>query len=103
MTHPSKRKGTAYEREVVDEALSIGLRAQRAWGSNGESLGHHSEVDVLLEGTYKLQAKRRASLPAYLKPSRHVDWQVLREDRGISYVVMPLGDCLNLVRAAQHE
>lgn len=102
MAHPSKRKGTAYEREVVDEALSKGLAAERAWGSNGESLGHHSEVDLVVDG-YKVQAKRRKALPAYLKPSQHVDWQVVREDRGISYVVMPLGDCLDLVKAAQHE
>ena len=38
MSSPSKRKGNAFERELVNTAKDWGLEAQRAWGSNGQSL-----------------------------------------------------------------
>jgi hypothetical protein len=72
MPSSSKTKGTRYERELVDGAAACGLAAERAWGSNGRALGHHEEVDVLIEGL-KIQAKRRARIADYLKPNATVD------------------------------
>jgi Holliday junction resolvase len=40
MTHTSKRKGNAYERELVNQAIAAGLTSKRAYASNGLSLGH---------------------------------------------------------------
>ena len=49
MASPSKQKGNAFEREVVNLAKGFGLKAVRAWGSNGQSLGLHEEVDCTIE------------------------------------------------------
>ena len=79
MPNRSKQKGTGFEREIVNQAIASGIPAKRAYGSNGEAMGEHREVDVKLGG-YNAQLKRRARLPDYLKPSEHVDIQILRED-----------------------
>ena len=81
MSHPSKLKGNRFEREIVDKAKDTGLNAKRAWGSNGMALGEHPEVDCLIDG-YKIQAKVRKKLPAYLIPSKEVDAVVFKQDRG---------------------
>ena len=82
MPSPSKAKGNRFEREIVDKAKDRGLKySQRAWGSNGMSLGEHPEVDCLIDG-YKVQAKVRKKLPAYLIPSKEVDAVVFKQDSG---------------------
>ena len=98
MPNRSKQKGTRYESELVKQAEAIGLEAKRAWGSNGEAFGLHSEVDCLVDG-WKIQAKRRAKLPAYLKPHKEVDVTVFREDRGPSRVMLLWHDWLGLILA----
>jgi hypothetical protein len=98
MSHPSKVKGSAFERECVDSAVAQGLTAKRAWGSNGLSLGYAEEVDVLCEG-YRLQMKRRRKLGKLYTPSDDVDAQVLREDRGETFVVMKWSHYLTLLKA----
>ena len=99
MPNRSKEKGTGFEREIVNQAIASGIPAKRAYGSNGEAMGEHREVDVKLGG-YNAQLKRRARLPDYLKPSEHVDIQILREDNGTSLVVLDWFDYLDLLRAA---
>lgn len=89
MSHPSKAKGNGFEREVVKAAESWGLAAERAWGSNGQSKGWHEEVDVMLEGT-TFQLKRRKKLPNILRPSGEVMGQIVREDHGEAFAVVPL-------------
>ena len=103
MPHPSKRKGNCFERELVRDFEAAGLRAERAWGSNGESLAASdgpctASVDVLVEGRLKLQAKRRKALPAYLRPPKGAHATVFREDRGESLVLVPLALFTVLVR-----
>jgi len=88
MTHPSKQKGNRFERMIVDKAKSYGIGAERAWGSNGRSLGMHEEVDVLLEGDLRIQAKCRKKIAEWLKPSEVVDAVVVREDRGDTYIIL---------------
>jgi len=99
MPNRSKEKGTRHEREIVNQAIASGIPAKRAWGSNGEAMGWHSEVDAMLGG-FRVQCKRRARLPDYLKPSEHVDIQIIREDNGTSLVVLEYFDLLDLLRAA---
>ena len=90
MTHPSKVKGNTYEREIVRLFESSGVECKRAWGSNGQSLGLHEEVDCLAEGDLRIQAKRRKNIAKWLKPSEVVDAVVVREDRGETYIIIRL-------------
>ena len=93
MAHPSKVKGNKFERDVVNKAKEFGLDSKRAYASNGESLGMHAEVDLLIKD-YKIQAKIRKSIASYLLPNENVDAQVISQDRGEAYVVLRLEDWL---------
>ena len=92
MAHPSKVKGNTFEREVVRLFESYDIGCKRAWGSNGQALGMHEEVDCLAEGDLRIQAKRRKKIAKWLKPSVFVDAVVVREDRGESYIILRLGE-----------
>ena len=93
MAHPSKVKGNKFERDVVNKAKEYGLESKRAYASNGESLGMHAEVDLIIED-YKIQAKIRKKIASYLVPNKNVDAQVIREDRGEAYVLFRFEDWL---------
>lgn len=100
MPHPSKQKGNVYEREVVDYCKRSGVDAKRAWGSNGEALGEHVEVDVIIgegDNAIRAQCKRRKQLPKYLIPSDAVDCTIARADWGDSVVICSLGMFLDLL------
>ena len=90
----SKAKGNRFEREIVDAVELHEVKCVRAWGSNGIALGHHEEVDILIDDDIKVQAKVRKALPKWIKPSEHTDIQVIKEDRGKIYVVQELNDWL---------
>jgi Holliday junction resolvase len=96
VAHPSKVKGNKFERDVVNKAKEFGLESKRAYASNGESLGMHAEVDLIIED-YKIQAKIRKSIASYLVPNENVDAQVIREDRGEAYIVLRLEDWLEFI------
>ena len=96
MPSPSKRKGNAFERELVQLAKGWGFSARRAWGSNGRSLGMHEEVDCVIE-EYTVQAKIRKTLPKYLK-CEHTDIVAFRENRGDTYALMPMDKFLDLLK-----
>jgi len=98
MPHPSKQKGNRFERLIVNIAKDEGIKAKRAYGSNGEALGCHEEVDVLLNKKIKVQAKVRKRIAGWMIPSEHVDVQVIKEDRGIPYAVLPFDDYLKLIK-----
>jgi hypothetical protein len=99
MTSPSKNKGNNFERELVRSAQAQGLDAERAWGSDGHSLGLPAEVDCLIHGL-RVQAKRRRSLPAYLTLALHnVDVCAFREDRGDTMALIRWSDLLSLLRS----
>jgi Holliday junction resolvase len=110
MAHPSKRKGNRYEREIVADAEAKGLEAERAWASDGRSLGEAEACDVLIRrrdaevmDAVRVQAKRRASVANYLEPPEGADVTVVREDRGDSLAVVPLPMLLDLLRNADDE
>jgi Holliday junction resolvase len=96
MTHPSKVKGNTYERELVNEAKSIGFSAKRAYASDGRSLGLHETVDLIIEGK-KIQAKRRKKIASYILPDEHVDAVAVRQDRGDTLVVITLKEYFSLL------
>ena len=110
MPHSSKRKGNRYEREIVEDAEAHGLEAERAYASDGRSLGEAEECDVLIRGradmvtdAVRIQAKRRKSIAQYLSPPDGADVTVIREDRGQSLAVVPLDDYLDLLHANADE
>ena len=97
MPHPSKRKANRHEREIVREAGTAGLDAERAYASKGKSLGEVKECDVLVRGrdsdvmdALRIQAKRRKTIASYLEPPEGTDAVVIREDRGENLAVLPL-------------
>jgi hypothetical protein len=99
MTHPSKNKGNGYERELVNQAKKAGLKAKRAYASNGQSLGMHEEVDCLIAGQ-RIQAKRRKKLLKGIQDMigllEHTDAVVFREDKCESFVLVRWSDWLDL-------
>jgi Holliday junction resolvase len=104
MPHSSKRKGNRYEREVVADAEAAGLDAERAYASDGRSLGEAEACDVLIRrrdadvlDTVRVQAKRRKTIAQYLQPPEGADVVVTREDRGDSLAVVPLTLFLDLL------
>jgi hypothetical protein len=92
----SKRKGSNFERDIVNIAKAAGLNAKRAYASNGLSLGQHEEVDILLED-YKIQAKRRKHIGELVKPNENVDVQIIKEDRGDIFAVIRYNELLKLL------
>ena len=96
----NKNRGKGFEREIVQLARLVGLKAERAWGSNGKALGHHEEVDVLIERHIKIQCKRRKRLPVWLIPNENVNVQAVRADKQGAYIVLPVWEYLNLLRIA---
>jgi Holliday junction resolvase len=105
MAHPSKRKANRHEREIVRTAEAKGLEAERAYASNGESLGEVEACDVLIRGRddnvmedLRIQAKRRASIASYLQPPEGTDAVVMREDRAENLIVLPLTAFLDLIK-----
>lgn len=101
---PSKNKirGNALEREIVEAFTKKGMKAKRAWGSNGQALGEHEEVDVLIDYSkvedvakpLKIQAKRKKKLPDWMGFTKHVDAVCVREDRGKIYIMFELDEFL---------
>ena len=96
MSHPSKVKGTKFERDCVDAALALKLRSERAWGSDGRSKGWREVVDMMIEH-HPYQNKRRRILPAIMIPEDGVCGRILRADNGKALVVIPFEDYLTLL------
>ena len=102
MPSKSKQKGNRFEKECVDKAVEKGLNSKRAWGSDGRSLGEHSEVDLLIN-KHKAQCKVRKRVAKWLKPSEKVDVQVVKEDSGEVFVIQPLEKWLEMVKSLRAQ
>ena len=94
MPSKSKTKGNNFERIIVNMAKDIGIAAKRAWVSNGQAIGQHEEVDVLLDTDFKIQAKCRKKLADFLLPNENVDAVVCKQDRGETLIIMPFKEFL---------
>jgi Holliday junction resolvase len=91
---PSKAKGNRYEREIVNHFKSFGFNCQRAYGSNGKSLGLEEDVDVLINSedetiSFTIQCKIRKKLPQYLELG-NCDAVFFRENNGKTKVLIDL-------------
>lgn len=100
VTHPSKRKGNTFEREVVNYLHARGHEAKRAYASNGEALGVHESVDIMAKITeiqLCIQAKRRKSVANWLICNEHQDAVVFRADGKEAYISLPLTVFLDIL------
>ena len=101
MSSRSKQKGNRFEREVTNIAKDFGVKSKRAYASNGLSLGHGEEVDVLLtskDKDWRVQCKVRKNIANWIKPNpEQVDLQVVKEARGKIYAILPYDDFLELI------
>ena len=88
MANKSKDKGSRFEREIVKICKFWEIKAQRCWGSDGRSFGEKSDIDV----DYKIQAKVRKKIASWISPTKDVDAQIVKEDRGQIYIIMPFED-----------
>lgn len=98
MPNKSKEKGNRFERQLVMRFESYQFKAVRAWGSNGRSLGLPEEVDLLVEGDIKIQAKCRKQIPKFLGMTENVDMVAFKEDRGEIYLMMRIDDYLKEIK-----
>jgi hypothetical protein len=98
----SRTKGFTFERQAVNIAREYGLTAQRAWGSDGRNLGQAKEVDVMIE-EWRLDLKRRKTLPEYMKIPEGCDGKLTRNDRGESVITIKYRDWLRLVECAKQN
>ncbi len=116
MTSKSKRIGNALENQIVKAFKDAGMEAKRAWGSNGEAMGEHKDVDVLVnyralikaeesevdvialgEKKLKIQSKKKKELPKWIGLSEYVDASVVREKYGDMYIIMRLNDFIKRI------
>jgi hypothetical protein len=101
MPSSNARRSKRHEREIVHAAEEAGITAERAWNSDGRSLGEHEECDVRLEApggsTWTAQAKRRKTVADYLTCDG-ADVVVTRQDRSENLVVLPLDRFLSLLK-----
>ena len=110
MPSSNARRSKRHEREIVRAAEEAGITAERAWNSDGRSLGEHEECDVRLEApgptgsrmTWTVQAKRRRAVADYLT-CEGADVVVTREDRSENLVVCPLELFFDLLKAAGNQ
>ncbi len=96
---PSKnaRRGSNFERELVNLARAAGLRSVRAYASDGRSLGEDTTVDLTI-GKLRVQAKRRKKLASYLQIPAGADAVAFRQDRGPTLILLPYEALLDLVK-----
>jgi Holliday junction resolvase len=91
------KKGRAYEYELRDHFIGYGMKCRRVTQSGG---GSEKDDLVLLTGwgeEYRIEAKRRAKLPAYLvNDGCHAT--IFRPDRGKSMVLIPLDRFCELIQ-----
>tara|TARA_R110002051_G_scaffold874_2_gene4203 strand:+ start:1745 stop:2083 length:339 start_codon:yes stop_codon:yes gene_type:complete len=106
MANKQKAKGTRFENECVSIAEQHGFNSKRAWGSDGRSLGHSSEVDLVInyllssetEREMKVQCKVRNKIAKYLLPPEDCDITLIKQDRGEIYATIRYKDLLELIQ-----
>ena len=90
----SKVKGNGFERECVNKAKTKGIPSQRAYASDGRSLGKCSEVDIVV-GDWNIQCKRRKKIASYLQIPDGVDAVCFREDNGRALMLIDYDDFID--------
>lgn len=102
MPNKNANRGKNLERALVKRFLINGITAKRAWGSNGEALGLHRTVDLLVNNSIKFQVKKKKVLPEWLGFTEYVDGVIVQTDRQEPIVMIQLKDYLTLL-GVRHE
>lgn len=102
MPSKNKSRGNTFEYYIVKRAKELHMDAVRAYGSDGRSLGESEKVDVKV-GKWRIQAKKRKCLPAYLKIDEGVDAVVFSTDRKEPQVLITLEQFLTLIKQESRE
>jgi hypothetical protein len=105
MPHPSKRKGSGFEREVVAFLRDQGIVAERVPLSGAAGGSHTGDIDVSIRGTdRKLECKRRArgfsTLYGWLAGNYAL---IVRDDHCEPLAVMRLTDFAQLTKVTNAE
>ena len=95
MPSKSSRKGYAYERELLEQLTDEGFKCQRAWGSDGRSMGVEPDVDLIADDI-KIQANRRKAMPQWLELGS-CDVVMFRGDHRESFAVSPMKEYVRLL------
>ena len=95
MPSKSSRKGYAYEKELAEQLTEEGFKCQRAWGSDGRSMGVEPDVDIIADGI-KIQAKRRKAIPKWLELGS-CDVVMFRGDHRESLAVIPMKEYVRIL------
>ena len=91
----NKRRGFSFEREIVKLVKAAGFPAERAYASNGKSLGEAETVDCLLNGV-RAQLKRHKKIALKYAIPEGADMVVFREDGGKPMAIVPLSELMKL-------
>lgn len=101
MSSKSKIKGSNFEREVVKLAKTYGLKAERAYASNGKALGESEEVDIKLE-EFRIQCKRRKKIASFLQIPEGCELVAFREDNGNTLILMNLEQLMKFLHEREY-
>ena len=96
MPSKNKARGNRLERLVVNQAKEVGIKAVRAYASNGLSLGEAEDVDVKI-GEFKGQCTMRKKIATFMKPPESCDIALIKEDREDTLVVMRYNTFLDMM------
>ena len=101
MANKQKEKGNRFEYQVRDTFIDNGVDCIRSYASDGRSLGLDKEVDLLVKHKgkqYTVQCKVRKKISSFIKPSKDIYTQIIKEDRGDTVCVIRLIDFIELLQ-----
>ena len=104
MSSKERVKGNRVEREVVSELANSDIKARRAWGSDGRSLGFDAEVDcvaLINDKDFRIQVKARKSIGKLYQPDTDkVDCHIVKMDRRKPVIIMELDKFIEIYKDA---
>ena len=106
MPNKQKDKGNRFEYQVRDMFIDKGIECKRAYASDGRSLGHQENVDVVAyvdNQEITIQCKSRKKITQVLMPDDNVYAQVIKQDYGKAYAVIRLDDFIDLLNDKQQQ
>ena len=106
MPSKQKDKGNRFEYQVRDVFIDKGIDCKRAYASDGRSLGHEENVDLVaylydqldMRKDITIQCKARKKITQVLMPDDNIFAQVIKQDYGKPYAVIRLDDLVELLR-----
>ena len=108
MPNKQKDKGNRVEYQVRDIFIDHDIQCKRAYASDGRSLGHEENVDLVayvfhntdMKKDITIQCKARKKITQVLMPDDNIFAQVIKQDYGKPYAVIRLEDLAKLLSKA---